>query len=173
DAMPTEIPGDRGRYGRAGYADAAGEQRVPERPVVAHVDVAHAVLGLALGDIDVDGVIRRGKRPEESVGGDAGVVVDDLMRVRVEGVNYPPIDVESDEREGSLVVSPVGTAKRALHEAHVRIEEKRFGRCAVDLPGSGAVHDGRSNVAAKVGDGRRLHRRIDAVDVQPAEEWIR
>jgi hypothetical protein len=51
----------------------------------------------------MDGSIRRSERPQESVGSDAGVVVDDLMGVRVEGVNYPPIDVESDEREGPLV----------------------------------------------------------------------
>src|SRR6266571_3783450 len=123
DAMPTKVPRDRRGHGRAGYPNAAAEQRVRERPVVAHADLAHAVLGLALGEVDMDGAIRRSERPQESVGSDAGVVVYDLMRARVEGVNYPPIDVESDEREGPLVTSPVGTAEGALHEAHVGIEE--------------------------------------------------
>src|SRR5207249_5061077 len=147
DAMPTKVPRDRRGHGCARHTDAAAEQSVRESPVVAHADLAHAVLGLALGEVDMDGAIRRSERPQESVGSDAGVVVYDLMGVRVEGVNYPPIDVESDEREGPLVTSPVGTAEAALHEAHVGIEENGFGRCTVDLPRSVAVHDGRSDLA--------------------------
>jgi hypothetical protein len=101
--MPTKVPRDRRKHGRARHADAAAEQRVRERPVIAHADLAHAVQGFALGEVDMDGTIRRSERPQESVGSDAGVVVYDLMGVRVEGVNYPPVDVESDEREGPLV----------------------------------------------------------------------
>jgi hypothetical protein len=84
------------------------------RAVVAHADLVHAVAGLAIIEIDVHGAVRCADGPEETVGGDAGIVVDDLMCVRVEGVNNPPVDVKSDEGKAAFVISSVRSAEDPL-----------------------------------------------------------
>src|SRR5437764_6927372 len=149
NAVPAKVPGDRGWHRRSGDPDATSEERVRERAVVLHPHLAHAIARLTRVEIDVDRAVRRVERPEEAVRTDAWVVVDDLMRWVGEGINYPPIDIESDEAEVALVGPPVGAAEHALHEAHVGVEEQRLRRGAADLPGAGPVDARRSDLTVE------------------------
>ena len=78
------------RHGRcdagAGHAGRAAEaERIRQRAVVFHREVLHLVPGLTLVEVDLDGARRSPDRPEQSVRGEARIVVDELVRVRRKG----------------------------------------------------------------------------------------
>src|SRR5207253_9890685 len=94
-------------------------------------EVRDLVPGLTVVEVDLDGARRSPDRPEQSVRGEARIVVDELVRVRRKGVNLTPIDIESDERERAVVSLPVRATEGALHEAHVGIEQQLLFLAAV------------------------------------------
>src|SRR5262249_20132445 len=74
------------------------------------------------------------------------------------------VDVNSYESEGPATDAPIHAAIHALHEAHIRVDE----RVVLDLsrrprpPGDHAADVRETDEAIEVGDGDRL--RIDRVD---------
>src|SRR5438477_9425019 len=70
------------------------------------------------------------------------------------------IDVDSDEPERASAHAPVGAAEDALHEAHVRVEERKLRDLArrVVRALDGAADIGEADDAIEVGDRARLGR---------------
>jgi len=132
----------------------------------------HLVLGLTLVKVDLDGARRRPDRPEQAVGSKAGIVVDELVRVRRKGVNLTPIDVESNERRRPVMSRTIGPPEGALREAHVGVEQELFLLAALGSADAGPVDDRDPDEAVEVTDRRGLGAETHWVDVEALEAGI-
>ena len=150
DPAEAKVPGDRRWLARAGSSGIGGEaDRIGEIAVVAEAHVGHAVARRTAIEIYVDRAFRCADRPEQSIATDAGVVVGNLVGVRVERVNLTPIDVESDERESAVARMAVLAAEDTLHEPHVGVEVERLSGARVH---PGAVYHRGAHRAFEVRD---------------------
>ena len=130
-------------------------------------------LSLARSQIDPRPFLRERNRPEQSVLGDARVVVVNL--ITEVGGDRPHKEVESYEPEGAFVLLPILTDIQALHDPHVGVIDETVtcgGRrtdpagvaAAQDRAFAGKVIDG--DQAAEVTNRRRLVPRDVVVNVQ-------
>ena len=87
---------------------------------------------------------------------DSGVEVVDLRR-EVYEVILTSVEVESHESEGAFVNCPVGAYIHPAHEAHVGVEEQRFGGTVRIGRSSSALNFGHAHEAVEVIYRRRIN----------------
>jgi len=119
-------------------------------------------LGRAAREVHPDGVVGQGDRPEETVGGDAGLEV--VKLVAEVGSDRSDEEVQSDEAEGAPMRLPVLADVCPLHEPHIDVDHEAIagrGRRAqssatagCDRPFGAQVID--ADQPTKVGDRRRF-----------------
>jgi hypothetical protein len=118
---------------------------------------------------DAHGILIDARDPEQTAGGDAGVVVVNLV---IE-VNLTVVEIQSDEREGAVAAVPAHGNVLPLHEADIGLEEQRSLFAGLGVRASAGPEDAAvADCTAKVGDLRRLDAGSNGREVMDEERFI-
>ena len=144
-------------------------KRMQEVPVVGNFEIVHRQRGATLMLADAHGILIDARDPEQTAGGDAGVVVVNLV---IE-VNLTVVEIQSDEREGAVAAVPAHGNVLPLHEADIGLEEQRSLFAGLGVRASAGPEDAAvADCTAKVGDLRRLDAGSNGREVMDEERFI-
>jgi len=142
---PANVPRDFGIHFRA------IQQSVDHVVIVLDINIARLERSGSGGKVDRNCVLRNRDRPEQAALSGARIKIVNLVDL-AEVAEY----VKSYEREGAMMVTPVGAHEFAGHEAHISFERQVLRRLAGDRVRALSSHCSPAYESIEIRDAGRL-----------------